>query len=164
MKTGSSQLMHGLILLMMMILAVNLMFADVTDVSKELKEKQKAQIMESEKKNDPQSFMLEKDKVTDEQKRHEMEVQRMNLCIQKINNFLISKGYQTDNAPFKMKFKNIMKFKFKNKAYLNNKRLPKEVSKEVFKLYYETCKQVRTKTLNLPEGLKLYDDCPEQKD
>ena len=164
MKTGSSQLMHGLILLMMMILAVNLMFADVTDVSKELKEKQKAQIMESEKKNDPQSFMLEKDKVTDEQKRHEMEVQRMNLCIQKINNFLISKGYQTDNAPFKMKFKNIMKFKFKNKAYLNNKRLPKEVSKEVFKLYYETCKQVRTKILNLPEGLKLYDDCPEQKD
>ncbi|HOD54430.1 MAG TPA: hypothetical protein PKJ08_07880 [Candidatus Cloacimonadota bacterium] len=164
MKTGSSQLMHGLILLMMMILAVNLMFADVTDVSKELKEKQKAQIMESEKKNDPQSFMLEKDKVTDEQKRHEMEVQRMNLCIQKINNFLISKGYQTDNAPFKMKFKNIMKFKFKNKAYLNNKRLPKEVSKEVFKLYYETCKQVRTKTLNLPEGLKLYDECPEQKD
>ncbi len=150
-----------LILALLLCIPAGLAFADVTDVNKELKEKQKPKILETEKKNDPQSFLLEKDKVADEKKRLELEEKRFHLFVDKANTYLISKGYQTENVPFKMKFKNIMKFKFKNKAYLNQKRLPKEESDYLFKTYVDTCKQTRTRIINLPEGLKKCDDCPE---
>jgi len=102
------------------------------------------------------SYMVEGNRTTDIQKRADFEEKRITLCLLKINEFLTSKGFKTENVAFQMKFRNLLKFKYKNKAFLNGERLPENISAEIFKIYNDTCKMIRTRPINIPHGINSY--------
>ncbi len=77
----------------------------------------------------------------------------MDAFIQKANDYLKTKGYQTEKAAFYMKFKNNWHLNFSDKAYLNKKKLPANITAELFKLYNETTKNQKTLIISLPDGL-----------
>jgi len=102
------------------------------------------------------SYMVEGNRSTDIQKRTDFEQKRIHLFLMKINEYLLSNGFNPENVSFQMNFRNILKLNFTNDVYLNGKRLPQHISDEIFKIYKETCKMIRTRPIDIPNGINHY--------
>lgn len=83
--------------------------------------------------------------------------EKLNLFIQNINVYLKSKGYSTGTASFSMKSKNSWHLNFSDNAYLNNKKLPEDITNELFKQYRNSFKTTEIFHLSIPEGLEPID-------
>ncbi len=81
-------------------------------------------------------------------------MQGLELFFEQASDLLNAKGYKTENVAFSMKFKNIWYLSFSNRVYLNQQRLPKDISKEIFALFYKTSSHKDFLIISKPDGLK----------
>ncbi len=95
-------------------------------------------------KKDTELFEIEKMKLKKEQ-------ERLGKALKLISEELTKNGYQITGKPFSMKFKYLWHMQFENTAYLDKKKLPKDLTNKIFEIFEDHCgKAIR---FELPQGL-----------
>ncbi len=80
-------------------------------------------------------------------------IEKINIFITQTDEYLTKRGYETKNVSFLMKFKDNWSLNFSNKVILNKKKLPIELSADIYNKYFTVFGSDPVKIFSLPNGL-----------